>query len=61
MKEFTVRFYFVSQKANGDDFTRDIKVKAANSKSAENIAWLSRVKYFGALGNDNCVDCRVVN
>lgn len=59
-QEFTVRFTFVSTKADGDPYTRDVKVRAHNPAEAENIAWRDRVSHFGARGNDNAIDCKVV-
>ncbi len=59
-KEFDVEFTFVSTKADGDDFTRVVTVKADDAKSAADSAWYNRHSHFGALGTENAIDCRVV-
>lgn len=59
-KTFIVQFEFTSSKADGDNYTRTVEVKAKTAKDAEDTAWFQRVSIFGAKGNDNAIDCRTI-
>lgn len=59
-RDFTVEFTFTSTKAYGDDYTLRVTIRARNAKEAEDTAWMQRVSFFGARGNDNAIDCRTI-
>ena len=57
---FMVEFEFTSSKADGDNYTRRIPVKAKTARDAENAARIAGWDAFGARFTENCVDWRVV-
>lgn len=58
-REFKVEFEFVSSKADGNNYSRTLNIKAENEKSALNIARLEGFSAFGARFTDNCVDWKI--
>jgi hypothetical protein len=59
MKDHTIRYYFTSTKAWGDDYSVPVTVMAKSRQSAEAQARLIGFDRFGARFNDNCFDWRV--
>lgn len=59
-REYIVEFDFTSSKADGNNYTRRLTVKADSVSEAETIARLSAFSAFGAAFTDNCVDWRAV-
>lgn len=60
-REFTIEYDFVSTRADGDNYTLRIAVKASSVHGAMSIAKIEGFSHFGARFNDNCVDWRVIN
>lgn len=58
-REITIEYEFTSTRADGDNYTRRLSIKADNEQAALNIAHIVGFREFGARFNDNCVDWRI--
>lgn len=58
-REFKIEYDFTSTKADGDDYSRSIIVKADSARAALAVARIEGFKHFGARFNDNCFDWRI--